>query len=72
VEGSATSLRQSLANVEAQIATLTASVRPDYSLDGQSESLSTHLKNLFEVRKQLIDAIIQSEGPTEVHVVGTT
>lgn len=71
-EGSAASLRRSLANVEAQIESLTANVSPDYSLDGQSESLSSHLSNLFKIREGLIAAIIQAEGPAEVRVRGTT
>jgi hydroxymethylpyrimidine/phosphomethylpyrimidine kinase len=63
-------LNQSLLNVDQQIATLTATINPDYNLDGQGEALSSHLAMLMEKREKLVAAIIQAEGPVEVHVQG--
>lgn len=63
-------LNLSLLQLDQQIATLTATIQPDYSLDGQSESLSAHLSMLLDKRQVLIAAIIQAEGPVEIHVQG--
>lgn len=65
-------LNLSLAQIDQQIATLTATIQPDYSLDGQSESLSSHLAMLLDKREKLIAAIIQAEGPTELRTQGWT
>lgn len=69
---SLTNLKQSLLNVDAQIADLTSSPRPDYSIDGKSVSWSAHFNNLIAAREKLVAAIIQAEGPTELHVTATT
>lgn len=66
------SLRQSLANVEAQIVALTSNVALNYSLDGESVSPVTDLRSLIEMRDLLREQLIREEGPAEVRAVGTT
>lgn len=69
---SVTTLTAALAAVDAQIATLALVPPIDYSLDGQSEQLASVLGNLLKYREQLVAAIIQAEGPTEVRSQGWT
>lgn len=66
------SLKRTLANVNARIEELTGSLAPDYSLDGQSESLASYLATLRKQQTDLRAEIIAAEGPVEVHVIGTT
>lgn len=58
-------LNQSLLSLDQQIATLLATVQPDYSVDGESQSLSAHLSMLMEKREKLVAAILQVEGPAD-------
>lgn len=68
----ATALETALANVEAQIASLTANYKPTYSIDGKSVSWESYLNSLLAAQEKLREAIIRAEGPAEVHVTGTT
>lgn len=65
-------LNASLALVDAQILALSALPPVDYSLDGESVNLSRALADLLKARADLINAIIQAEGPSEYHATGTT
>lgn len=65
-------LYAALANLDANIAAVTASPKPDYSLDGKSVSWAGYLSMLLSQREKLVAAIIQAEGPTELHVQGMT
>lgn len=65
-------LNAALANVDAQLAAITATPKPTYSIDGKSVSWGEHFNNLIAAREKLIPLIIQAEGPTELHVTGTT
>ncbi len=51
-----------LANVNAQIASITASPKPTYSIDGQSVSWGEHFRNLNDMAK-LIREQIQAARP---------
>jgi hypothetical protein len=67
----------SAANLQAAIdaidAELAANVRkPDYSIDGKSVSWAAYRTSLIEDRAKLVEALIQAEGPTELHVRGST
>lgn len=65
-------LETALENIDSQLATMTASPKPTYSLDGKSVSWGEHFNNLLSAREKLVEAIIQAEGPTEIHVQGRT
>jgi hypothetical protein len=65
-------LQTALEQIDAQILSLTASVQPDYSLDGQSESMSAHLAMLLDRRAALRQAILDEEGPYETWTRGMT
>ena len=67
---SVTLLKQSIANVDAQLADLTAGVNPDYSLDGESVQLAAYRTQLLKDRADLVKALIQAEGHEDVFTVG--
>jgi hypothetical protein len=63
-------LRQTLANVEAQLVTLTGQILPDHSLDGEGVQWGAHVQYLLAWRKDLREQIIAEEGPTEIRSQG--
>lgn len=66
------SLKRTLANIEAQLETITLNPRPNYSIDGESVSWESYLSSLMTMREKIVALIILAEGPTELHVQGVT
>lgn len=67
---SVTNLKAAIANVDAQIAELTAGINPDYSLDGESVQLGSYRSQLLRDRAELVKALIQAEGHEDIDVLG--
>ena len=65
-------LETALDNIAQQLADVTAHPKPNYSIDGQSVSWSDHLRNLLDAQKMLREALVEEQGPFEVHSVGRT
>jgi hypothetical protein len=61
-------LYTTLTQIDQQLADMTANPKPSYGIDGKSVQWGEHFRNLLEARKQIIDAIIQAEGPYE-HII---
>lgn len=70
--GNVDSLYTALASLDANIATMLASPMPTTSIDGKSVDTAGYINMLLSQREKLVAAIIQAEGPTELHVQGTT
>jgi hypothetical protein len=69
---SAANLQIAIDNVDQQLADLTANPKPSYGIDGQSVSWGEHFRNLTQLRKELVEALIQAEGPWEQHIIGSS
>lgn len=74
----AQNLRSALDSVREKIATtaalLASPLKPDYSVDGQSVTHSTLMRqylDLLEAERLLVEAVIRAEGPFE-HVIRHT
>ena len=69
---SVSNLRQMIADVEAALLTLTPSVLPGSSLDGESIDLGAERDRLLKLRRELREQLIEEEGPVEARVQGWT
>lgn len=69
---SATALQAAIDLIDAQIAVILATAKPDYSVDGKSVSWGAHYDRLVASRDKLREMMIAEEGPSEIHVRGVT
>lgn len=56
----------------ATIATITASPKPSYTIDGQTVSWTAYLKELRETVAWVDAQLVQAGGPYEIHSLGYT
>ncbi len=63
-------IQAALNNVYQQLADITASPKPTYSVGGRSVSHGEHFNNLLASRKELLLALQQVNGPFEVRSFG--
>jgi len=61
-----------LDNIAAQLASMTANPKPNYSIDGQSVSWADYLNMLLQQQESLYHARQMADGPFEVRSMGTT
>lgn len=69
---SITTLQTALFNVNSQIAAITASPKPNYSINGQSVSWGDFLKQLLDAQQDINQKIVIAIGPDEYVVEGVT
>lgn len=65
-----TSIATALDNLAAKIATESATLRPSYSIDGQSVSRDAFLKNLIDQYRSLLEVQALTAGPICVETIG--
>jgi hypothetical protein len=68
----ASNLSTALDNLASKIATESATLRPSYSIDGQSVSRDAFLKNLIDQYERLLQLSQLTSGPFEVETTGST
>jgi len=61
----ATDLETALTQINTRILEITASPKPNYTVDGQSVKWGDYLKQLLESRKLLAEEIQNEDGPYE-------
>jgi hypothetical protein len=66
----ATNLSTALDNLAAKIATESATLRPSYSIDGQSVSRESFLKSLIDQYERLLQISSLASGPICVETTG--
>ncbi len=64
----ADNLATALANVAEKLAEMTANPRVSYSIDGQSVSWGDYFNSLTKLRNDLKAALVNAQGPFEIHV----
>jgi hypothetical protein len=57
-------------NIAAQIASMTATPKPSYSVDGKSFSWGEHFNNLLAALESIDESILRSDGAFEVRTAG--
>jgi hypothetical protein len=59
-------LQTALLNIQNQLAAMTATPKPTYSLDGVSYSWGEHFRNLVDLQKEISAAIQREDAAFEV------